>query len=76
MHSSRRSLLSNFGITAGALTATTALRPFAAFAQAVGNAPKSSMPSNLKITDIKCGYIRGGSRLFVEIHTNWASGLR
>ncbi|NJL75402.1 MAG: mandelate racemase/muconate lactonizing enzyme family protein [Saprospiraceae bacterium] len=29
-----------------------------------------SSPSDLKITDIKCGYIRGGHSLFVKIYTN------
>ncbi len=28
------------------------------------------MPSDLKITDVKCGYIRGGADLFVKIDTN------
>ncbi len=37
----------------------------------------ASTPSNLKITDIKCGYIRRGHGLFVKIHTNqdvWGCG--
>ena len=29
-----------------------------------------SSPSDLKITDVKCGYIRGGHSLFVKIYTN------
>src|SRR5690606_25861191 len=29
-----------------------------------------SRPSNLQITDLKIGYIRGGSHLFVKIYTN------
>ncbi|HEU5291491.1 MAG TPA: mandelate racemase/muconate lactonizing enzyme family protein [Cyclobacteriaceae bacterium] len=37
---------------------------------AVDNAPKLSAPSDLKITDIKVGFIRGGSRMFVKILTN------
>ena len=37
---------------------------------AVDNAPKSSAPSDLKITDITCAFIRGGNGLFVKIHTN------
>lgn len=40
------------------------------FIQAVDKAPKSSAPSDLKITDIKAGYIRGGHSLFVKIYTN------
>jgi galactonate dehydratase len=38
---------------------------------------KSSAPSELKITDVKCGYIRQGSGLFVKIYTNqdiWGCG--
>ena len=37
---------------------------------AVDRTPKSSAPSDLKITDIKAGYIRGGHSLFVKIFTN------
>ena len=46
--------------------------------QAVAATPaKSSAPSDLKITDVKCGYIRGGSGLFVKIYSNqdiWGCG--
>ena len=45
------------------------------FEKAVQDTPKSSAPSDLKITDVKCGYI-GGS-LFVKIYTNqgiWGCG--
>jgi galactonate dehydratase len=44
---------------------------------AVERTPMSSAPSDLKITDIKCGFIRGGHSLFVKIHTNqgiWGCG--
>ncbi len=44
---------------------------------ALNGTPKLSAPSDLKITEIKCGYIRGGSGLFVKIHTNqgiWGCG--
>jgi galactonate dehydratase len=44
---------------------------------AVNRTPKSSAPSELKITAVKCGYIRGGHSLFVKIHTNqdiWGCG--
>lgn len=40
------------------------------FVQAIDRAPKSSAPADLKITDIKAGYIRGGHSLFVKIYTN------
>jgi len=37
---------------------------------AIQHTPKLSIPSDLKITDIRCAYIRNGSGLFVKIHTN------
>jgi len=40
------------------------------YINAIDKAPKSSAPSDLKITDIKAGYIRGGHSLFVKIYTN------
>jgi len=36
-----------------------------------------SRPSDLQITDVRCGYLRGGSRLFVKVYTNqdvWGCG--
>ena len=70
--SSRRSFLSKAAIAA-------ALSPLATFGQgyetAINKTPKSSAPSDLKITDIKCGYIRGS--LFVKVYTNqdiWGCG--
>src|SRR6187431_2609096 len=69
---SRRSFISKAAIAA-------ALSPLATFAQgyetAIDKTPKSSAPSDLKITDVKCGYIRGS--LFVKIFTNqgiWGCG--
>lgn len=56
-----------------------ALAPLSSFGQgytkAIERIPKVSPPSDLKITDIKCGFIRGS--LFVKIFTNqdiWGSG--
>ena len=49
----------------------------ATLATAVDRASLSSRPSDLRITDVKCGFIRGGSSLFVKIYTNqgiWGSG--
>jgi galactonate dehydratase len=46
-------------------------------AEAAQETAPSSRPSDLKITDVKCGFIRGGSRLFVKIYTNqdiWGCG--
>ncbi len=73
-NTSRRSFL-----TKGALAA--AMLPIETFGKgfetAIENTPKSSAPSDLKITDIKCGYIRRGHSLFVKIYTNqniWGCG--
>src|SRR5215207_1904250 len=62
-------------LTTCALAGAAAARPLAAFGQAVEKAPQASAPSALRITDLKCGYIRGS--LFVKIHTNqgiWGCG--
>jgi galactonate dehydratase len=67
--SSRRNFLSK-----AAATSVFAASPFtnfgAGYEKAIDLAPKSSAPSDLKITDIKCGYIRSGHSLFVKIYTN------
>jgi galactonate dehydratase len=67
---SRRSFLSKSVLGAGALAAA----PFAGMGKelesAVKNTKKYSRPSDLQITDLKVGYIRGGSHLFVKIYTN------
>ncbi|MEO1012159.1 MAG: mandelate racemase/muconate lactonizing enzyme family protein [Bacteroidota bacterium] len=69
MKNSRRDFLTKT-MAAGALTAV----PFANYGKELGTAvehtPKLSAPSDLKITDIKCGYIRGGHSLFVKIYSN------
>ncbi len=65
----RRSFLAKSAL-AGA-----ALQPFAALGQAVQNTTTASGPSALRITDVKCGFVRGS--LFVKIHTNqgiWGCG--
>src|SRR4026209_990931 len=67
----RRTFLATCGAMAGAAVA----RPLAAYGQAVDNAKQASPPSALRITDVKCGYVRGS--LFVKIHTNqgiWGCG--
>src|SRR3982750_4041840 len=53
-----------------ALAGAAAARPLAAFGQAIEKTSQASAPSALRITDVKCGYIRGS--LFVKIHTNQA----
>src|SRR5690606_10285397 len=73
---SRRSFITK-GALASALS-FTALSSFGSgLEEAVERAPLSSSPSDLKITDIKCGYIRNGHSLFVKIYTNqdvWGCG--
>ncbi|MBL7877448.1 MAG: mandelate racemase/muconate lactonizing enzyme family protein [Cyclobacteriaceae bacterium] len=68
-------------ITKSAITAALGFTGFSNFGMgletAVDRTPRSSAPSDLKITDIKCGYIRNGHSLFVKIHTNqgiWGCG--
>jgi galactonate dehydratase len=72
---SRRTFLSKSALA----TAFAPLAPLVSFGQglesAVDKTSKSSPPSDLKITDIKCGYIRGS--VFVKIYTNqdiWGCG--
>lgn len=69
MNNSRRSFLSQ----AAATTAFSAL-PFINYGKgyetAILKTHKLSAPSSLKITDLKCGYIRRGHGLFVKIYTN------
>lgn len=69
MSTSRRSFITKAAI-AGALTPFTALsNSFGqTITEAVDKAPKLSAPSDLKITDVKCGYSGGG--LFIKIFTN------
>ncbi len=76
MTNSRRDFL-----TKSAVTAALGFASFSGFGKgletAVENTPLSSSPSDLKITEIKCGYIRNGHSLFVKIHTNqgiWGCG--
>lgn len=73
---SRRSFL-----TKSALVSVIGSTSFLSFGKelekAVEDSPIQSRPSDLKITDVKCGYIRGGHSLFVKIHTNqgiWGCG--
>src|SRR5215204_4413401 len=58
-----------------AMAGAAAARPLSAFGQAVEGAKQASSPSALRITDLKCGYVRGS--LFVKVHTNqgiWGCG--
>jgi len=70
--SSRRSFFKK-----SAIAGTLGLFGFEALGNALDKAPAYSNPSDLKITDIKCAYIRSGHGLFVKIHTNqdiWGCG--
>ena len=67
-NSSRRKFLSKAAIAA-ALTPLASLSTFGqGYEQAIDKTPKRSVPSDLKITDVKCGYIRGS--VMVKIYTN------
>ncbi len=70
MSTSRRSFISKAALAATAAAAA----PFSSFGkgyeEAIQTYPKLSAPSELKITEVKCAFIRGGNGLFVKIHTN------
>src|SRR6188768_1828867 len=72
---SRRKFLSKAAIAA-AITPFASLSTFGqGLEAAVERTPASSSPADLKITEVKCGYIRGS--LFVKIFTNqgiWGCG--
>lgn len=75
---SRRSFLHQGGLLGLGALAAHPLQGFGqALESAVDRARLSSRPSELAITDLKCGFLRGGSRLFVKLHTNqgiWGCG--
>jgi galactonate dehydratase len=75
MSNTRRSFLSKAALGA-AVTPFAALSSFGRqYEEKIGEQPKLSAPSDLKITDVKCGYIKGS--LFVKIYTNqdiWGCG--
>lgn len=62
---SRRDFLSKGILGAGALVSSGQM-----LGEAVKNTKQYSRPTDLEITDLKCGFIRGGSHLFVKIYTN------
>jgi galactonate dehydratase len=74
-NSSRRSFITKAAIAA-AMTPFASLSTFGqGYQTAIDKTPKLSSPSDLKITDVKCGYIKGS--LFVKIYTNqdiWGCG--
>lgn len=73
---SRRSFIKKSALAAGLMA------PMSMYASGLETALEkspnmASKPSDLKITDIKCGYIRNGHSLFVKIYTNqdiWGCG--
>src|SRR3954471_3251066 len=75
MSNTRRSFISKAAIAA-AMTPLASLSSFGSgYEAAIDKTPKISTPSDLKITDIKCGYIKGS--LFVKVYTNqdiWGCG--
>ena len=65
---SRRKFLGKAAIAA-AMTPFASLATFGqGYEDAIDNTPKRSAPADLKITDVKCGYIRGS--VMVKIYTN------
>jgi len=72
---SRRTFLNKAAIAA-AITPFASLSTFGqGYEQAIDKTPKRSAPADLKITDVKCGYIRGS--VMVKIYTNqdiWGCG--
>jgi len=73
MNNSRRSFLRNSSLATTALMAGFGT----SLAAALDKTALHSRPTDLEITDIKCGYIRNGHSLFVKIYTNqdiWGCG--
>src|SRR6187431_570725 len=68
MINSRRSFITKAAIAA-AITPFASLSTFGqGYEHAIDKTPKRSAPADLKITDVKCGYIRGS--VMVKIYTN------
>ncbi|MDX2067898.1 MAG: mandelate racemase/muconate lactonizing enzyme family protein [Haliscomenobacter sp.] len=67
---SRRAFLSKSALV-GAMGFTGLTQTFGkGYTNAVDDNPKLSAPTDLKITDVKVAYLRGGGRMFVKILTN------
>src|SRR5678816_3875423 len=75
MSSSRRSFITKAAVAAS-MTAFASSSLFGkGYEKAIDKTPKDTAPSDLKITEVKCGYIRGS--LFVKVYTNqgiWGCG--
>lgn len=65
---SRRSFLKKFAF--GAISGAVLARQLDGLAQSYEQTPQPSRPSQLRITDVKGGLIRGQHSLFVKIYTN------
>jgi galactonate dehydratase len=75
MSSSRRSFITKAAIAASMTTFASSSAFGKGYEKAIDKTPKVSAPSDLKITEVKCGYIRGS--LFVKVYTNqgiWGCG--
>jgi galactonate dehydratase len=73
MSSSRRSFITKAAVAASAIPSLSLFGR--GYERAIDRTPKTSAPSDLKITEVKCGYIRGS--LFVKVYTNqdiWGCG--
>jgi galactonate dehydratase len=68
--SDRREFFKNGSLAASALMSGSMFHWGGRYEEAISDNPKMSAPADLKITDIKCGYIRGGYHLYVKIFTN------
>ena len=67
---SRRAFLSKSALV-GAMGFTGLTQTFGkGYTNAVDENPKLSAPADLKITDVKVAYLRGGGRMFIKITTN------
>jgi galactonate dehydratase len=67
----------DFFVTSAAAGAGLMLPGLLRLAEAGEQSAPWSRPSDLKITNVRCGYIRGGNGLFVKIHTDqgiWGCG--
>ncbi|MDR8394664.1 hypothetical protein NC796_26225, partial [Aliifodinibius sp. S!AR15-10] len=67
---SRRNFLTKTALGAGAFASVPFSGAGMGLEEAVKGTKKHSRPSDLEITDLKVGFIRGGSHLFVKIYTN------
>ena len=70
MNSSSRRAFFKKAITAGAAFAPLTSAFGKSYETAIEHTPKSSAPADLKIENVKCGFIRNGNSLFVKITTN------